>query len=75
MMGREQGNVVFEFDECIKLDAALAVLRGYEAWEAKLVLDNDWSGANGMPVLTQADYDGLIELQTQRNAVLKGETK
>lgn len=58
-----------------EIDQLRLVLKGYEAWEAKLVLDNKWTGVNGMPTLTQADYDSLIELQTQRNAVLKGETK
>jgi hypothetical protein len=46
------------------------VLKGYEAWEAKRILDSRWSGRDGMPTLTQTDYDGLMDLQAQPNAVL-----
>ena len=48
-------------------DAMLAVLLAYEQWEAALIMDdNSWR--NGLPMLTQAQYDRLIELQGMRNA-------
>lgn len=50
---------------------ALAVLKGYEQWEADLVLCSEaWNTANGLPQLTQALYDRLMELQAQRNRAL-----
>lgn len=45
----------------------LAVLLAYEQWEASLILDdNSWR--NGLPMLTQAQYNRLIEIQQMRNA-------
>lgn len=53
-------------------DRMKAVLIGYEKWEADLVVLNPWLGAGGLPTLTEADYDRLLELQAQRNAAERG---
>ncbi|QRY69155.1 hypothetical protein JVX98_13100 [Ensifer sp. PDNC004] len=47
---------------------AIDVLRGYEAWEADLILNGDWS--DGCLRLSHEQHDALIELQTKRNAAL-----
>ena len=51
---------------------AVKVLKLYEAWEADVILNADWSDA--LPKLTQEQWDRLIEIQTARNAALKGAT-
>jgi hypothetical protein len=48
----------------------LAVVKGYEAWEAKLVLENKWEGPGGFPSLTEFDYDELMRLQQLRNLAI-----
>ncbi len=47
----------------------LAVAKAYEAWEADVILNGDWSNATVR--LTQAQHDALIEIQTLRNAALR----
>lgn len=57
-----------------ELDKAREALRGYERWEADLLMDQEAWGPMGMrtlPVLSQAMWDHLIELQTARNAALR----
>jgi len=52
----------------------LAVAKAYEAWEADLVMNADWSDFT--PRLTQAQLNRLLEIQAMRNAALakmKGE--
>lgn len=49
--------------------AMLAVLLAYEQWEASLILDDE-SWRNGLPMLTQTQYDRLIEIQGMRNAAI-----
>jgi hypothetical protein len=44
-------------------------LRGYEAWEADLILTGDWKSE--FPRMTAAQYDKMIELQTKRNEALR----
>ncbi|WP_395454737.1 hypothetical protein ACHMW5_13605 [Azospirillum melinis] len=46
-----------------------AAARAYEAWEADLILNGDWS--NELPRMTQAQYDRLLEIQAMRNAALR----
>lgn len=46
----------------------LAVAKAYEAWEADLILNGDWSGA--CVKMTQEQHDRMIELQTMRNAAI-----
>lgn len=53
-------------DRCSK---AVSVARAYEAWEADLILNGDWS--NELPRMTQAQYDRLLEIQAMRNAALR----
>ena len=48
----------------------LAVAKAYEAWEAKLIINNRWDGKDGMPTLTIAEYRELMDLQTARNAAI-----
>lgn len=53
---------------------AIEVLKGYEKWEAKLLLSNKaWDGGfeRPLPRLTQELFDELLELQTLRNEVLE----
>ncbi len=54
-------------DEATKM--LLDVAKGYEKWEADLVMNADWT--DGIPVMTQTQFDQLIELQTKRNAAIK----
>jgi hypothetical protein len=54
----------------------LALAQAYEEWEADLVLHACWKG--GLPRMTQAQLDRLIDIQTMRNTVVakaKGEEK
>lgn len=44
------------------------VLRAYEAWEADLILNGDWSSATVR--LKQEHHDRLIEIQAMRNTAL-----
>jgi hypothetical protein len=44
------------------------VAKGYEAWEADIVLDGDWTMAT--PFLTSGQFDRMLELQRMRNAAL-----
>lgn len=46
----------------------LAVARAYEAWEADLVLNADWSRST--PTMTQAQFDRMMEIQAMRNAAI-----
>ncbi|MGF7178393.1 hypothetical protein [Azospirillum doebereinerae] len=46
-----------------------SLLRDYEAWEADLVLNADWS--NETPRLTQPQLDRLLRLQAARNMALR----
>jgi hypothetical protein len=43
-------------------------LKGYEEWEADIVMNGDWS--DDFPKLTEAQYDRMMELQEMRNAAL-----
>ncbi len=53
-------------------DQLLAVARGYEQWEADMILcDEAWRGGMApLPTLTQPLWDRLLELQAMRNAAL-----
>lgn len=54
-------------------DRLLAVAKAYEAWEGDVILNADWGGPVGeydTPILTQAQWDRLVEIQTMRNAAL-----
>ncbi len=55
-----------------KVAALEAVARAYEAWEADVILNGDWSRETVR--LTQAHHDRLIEIQAMRNAALSIET-
>ena len=46
------------------------LLKAYEAWEAKLVENDDAWGKDGMPWFTQGLFDEWMELQAKRNAVI-----
>lgn len=46
----------------------LALARAYEAWEADLVLNGDWSGS--CVRMTQSQHDRMIEIQAMRNAAV-----
>lgn len=51
----------------------LAVAKGYEKWEADLILCDEAWGPNScrqFPQLTAALYDRLMELQAMRNAAI-----
>lgn len=49
----------------------VAVLRGYEAWEADLIANGRWEATgDGLPTLTDELYDSLMELQAHRNEAL-----
>lgn len=48
--------------------AALAALEAYEAWEADVILNGDWSGET--PALTQEQVDRLVAIQQLRNVAL-----
>lgn len=48
--------------------ALVDALARYEAWEADVILNADWSGET--PRLTQEQWDRLVELQAARNAAL-----
>jgi len=53
---------------------AIDVLKGYEKWEAELLLDNEaWDGGfeRPLPRLTEKLFDRLLELQTLRNKILE----
>ena len=54
----------------IDIEEAVALLRGYEQWEADLVLTNEAWGSD-LPRLTESLYDSFMELQAKRNAFLK----
>jgi hypothetical protein len=45
---------------------------GYQQWEADLILsDQAWGGGmEPLPTLTQELYDGLMDLQRRRNAII-----
>jgi hypothetical protein len=45
-----------------------ATARAYEAWEADVILNADWSGET--PRLNQHQWDWLINIQGMRNAAL-----
>ncbi len=50
-------------------DAAVALLKEYEQWEADIILENEcWTGQNVR--LTDELYERIIALQTKRNVVL-----
>jgi len=55
-----------------RLEKLERVLKGYEQWEAALIMDNQaWN--NELPCFTQELYDKWMELQRQRNAALDGD--
>lgn len=45
-----------------------AVAMEYEAWEADVILNADWT--HDTPRLTQAQWDVLVRIQAKRNAAL-----
>src|SRR5208282_4052793 len=45
------------------IEALEATLRAYEEWEADLITNNSWSGKDGLPTLTQSQYDRMLEIQ------------
>ena len=47
----------------------LEVAKAYEQWEASLIMEDE-SWRNGLPTLTQAQYDRLMEIQTMRNKAI-----
>lgn len=47
---------------------AVDVLRSYEAWEADVILNADWSRET--PRLTQSQWDWLVDIQGKRNAAM-----
>lgn len=47
--------------------ALYALAKGYEAFEADLILNGNWDNTVKM---TQAQHDWMLELQIQRNAAL-----
>ena len=48
-----------------------AVAKGYEQWEADMLLDSGvWRSEDGLPHLTQHLYDKLMLLQEQRTTAL-----
>jgi hypothetical protein len=51
------------------------VLRGYEAWEGAMVLDQTaWRGGMApLPTLTYPLWDTLLELQAERNKLLNAQ--
>jgi hypothetical protein len=54
-----------------RLAAALAVLEGYEKWEAAVIMNsNCWIHDCCIIALGMAEYDGMMELQARRNEVL-----
>jgi len=55
----------------------LAVVQAYEQWEADLILDQEaWRGGEAeLPTLTEPLWDRLLEIQQQRNAVIRQVTK
>lgn len=49
----------------------LAVARGYEKWEADMILDQEaWRGDAELPTLTWPLWDRLTELQKLRNEAI-----
>lgn len=46
----------------------LALAHAYEAWEADLILNGDWSGS--CVRMTQTQHDRMLELQAMRNAAV-----
>ena len=61
----------FDAEPKVRADIAadlLAVARAYEAWEADVILNADWSGDT--PRLTQAQWDELVRVQGLRNAAI-----
>ena len=60
-------------DDLANLTAQLeGVAKGYEQWEADMVLDPAvWRSGDGLPHLTQHLQDKLMALQEQRTAALK----
>lgn len=55
-------------------EKAEKVLRGYEQWEANLLLTNEaWRENKAYPQLTAELFDELLELQKQRNEILNNE--
>jgi hypothetical protein len=48
----------------------VAVLKGYEAWEAEIIQEDKCWPDNAPMALTQALYERLIELQTLRNEAI-----
>lgn len=55
-----------------RLADAVAVLKGYETWEAALInCDAAWATRTGQPFPTEELYDGMMDLQHERNKVLE----
>lgn len=55
-------------DKRAMCQAALIALEAYEAWEADVLLNGDWSGDT--PKLTQEQVDRMIEIQARRQRAL-----
>ncbi len=55
------------------IDECIAALKAYEAWEARLILDEEaWQGGIlPYPRLTEELWDGLLECQRLRNEALE----
>lgn len=68
----EPANAEFVRRACNAYDDLLAVALAYEAWEADLVLHANWEAtADGLPTLTFAQYDRLMQIQAMRNAAVE----
>jgi hypothetical protein len=54
-------------------DELLAFAKAHERWEADLVTSNEaWKfGARALPEITEHLWDGLMELQRMRNAIVR----
>ena len=52
-------------------DAALAVLVKYERWEGALIADREAWRSGPLPVVTAPHWETMMELQTERNAVVR----
>ncbi len=58
--------------EALRMHGSMkACLLAYQEWEADLVLNGDWTFSDGLPKMTQAQYDRFLEIQNMRNEALK----
>lgn len=52
--------------------ALASLAEAYEQWEAALIMSNEaWRGLKALPQLTEPLFDRLIELQAERNRILR----